>query len=99
MLNVDDMDELLGEDLDLEAENGEGTELYEHFRVVADKGQELVRVDKFLIDHLPHASRNRIQKSAEAGCLHVNGKPVKSNYRVKPRDIVTIMMDRPRMST
>ena len=100
-MTSNDLDELLGEDLDLDldASTDEESTLYEHFRVVADKGQELVRVDKFLIDHLPHASRNRIQKSAEAGCLHVNGKPVKSNYRVKPRDIVTIMMDRPRMST
>ena len=96
---TDDIDDLLEEDLDLDGTPEAEAELYEHFRVVADKGQELVRVDKFLIDHLPHASRNRIQKSAEAGCLHVNGKPVKSNYRVKPRDIVTIMMDRPRMST
>ena len=96
---IDEMDELLDEDIDLDGASDEGTSLYEHFRVVADKGQELVRVDKFLIDHLPHASRNRIQKAAEAGCLHVNGKPVKSNYRVKPRDIVTLMMDRPRMNT
>lgn len=96
---TDDIDDLLEEDLDLDDTPEAEAELYEHFRVVADKGQELVRVDKFLIDHLPHASRNRIQKSAEAGCLHVNGKPVKSNYRVKPRDIVTIMMDRPRHST
>ena len=96
---TDEIDDLLDEDLDLDTATSDGAELYEHFRVVADKGQELVRVDKFLIDHLPHASRNRIQKSAEAGCLHVNGKPVKSNYRVKPRDIVTIMMDRPRMNT
>ena len=95
---TDDIDELLNEDIDLDASLDEEASLYEHFRVVADKGQELVRVDKFLMDHLPHASRNRIQKAAEAGCLHANGKPVKSNYRVKPRDIVTLMMDRPRMS-
>ena len=62
---IDEMDELLDEEVDLDgAADGESS-LYEHFRVVADKGQELVRVDKFLIDPLPHASRNRIQKAAE----------------------------------
>ena len=79
------------------AENGEDTaELYEHFRVVADKGQQLLRVDKFLLDHLKDTSRNRIQAAARAGFIHVNERPVKSNYRVKPFDVVTIMLDRPR---
>ena len=99
MYNTEDLDELFADDLDIDASTDGEVSLYEHFRVVADKGQELVRVDKFPIDHLPHASRNRIQKAAEAGCLHANGKPVKSNYRVKPRDIITLMMDRPRMNT
>ncbi len=70
--------------------------LYEHFRVVADKGQQLLRVDKFLINLLPDASRNRIQAAAKAGYVFVNGKPEKSNYRVKPGDVVTLMLDRPR---
>ena len=71
-------------------------ELYEHFRFVADKGQALLRVDKFLVVRMENASRNRIQQAAEAGCILVNGKPVKSNYRVKPLDVVSIVMDRPR---
>lgn len=71
-------------------------ELYEHFRFVADKGQTLLRVDKFLVTRMENASRNRIQQAAEAGCILVNGKPVKSNYRVKPLDVVSIVMDRPR---
>lgn len=71
-------------------------ELYEHFRFVADKGQQLIRVDKFLVSRLEKSSRNRIQQAAEAGCILVNGKPVKSNYRVKPMDIVSVVMDRPR---
>ena len=75
----------------------EGTELYEHFRFEADKGQQLLRVDKFLVAHMPKASsRNRMQQAAEAGCIIVNGKAVKSNYRVKPGDVVQIVMDRPR---
>ena len=77
------------------ADEGE-RELYEHFRFVADKGQSLLRVDKFLVTRLENASRNRIQQAAEAGCILVNGKAVKSNYRVKPLDIVSIVMDRPR---
>lgn len=77
---------------DLDAESGE---LYEHFRVVADKGQQLLRVDKFLLVHLPDTSRNRIQNAAKAGFIHVDGRPVKSNYRVKPFDVVTLVLDRP----
>lgn len=85
------------EDIDLMTE-GEADEngLYEHFRFVADKGQTLLRVDKFLVDHIQKTSRNRIQQAAEAGCILVNGKAVKSNYRVKPNDVVSIVMDRPR---
>lgn len=74
----------------------EGVEMYEHFRFVADKGQQLLRVDKFLVTRIEHSSRNRIQQAADAGCILVNGKPVKSNYRVKPLDVVQIVMDRPR---
>lgn len=70
--------------------------LYEHFRFIADKGQALLRVDKFLVDHLQKSSRNRIQQAAEAGCILVNGHQVKSNYRVKPLDVVSVVMDRPR---
>ena len=87
------------EDIDVDdkivAEEGE-RELYEHFRFVADKGQSLLRVDKFLVARLENASRNRIQQAAEAGCILVNGKAVKSNYRVKPLDTVSVVMDRPR---
>ena len=71
-------------------------QMYEHFRFVADKGQSLLRVDKFLVDRMMNATRNRIQQAADAGCILVNGKPVKSNYRVKPLDVVSIVMDRPR---
>lgn len=72
-----------------------GTTLYEHYRFTADKGQSLVRIDKYLYDRLEHVSRNRIQNAAEAGYIHVNGKPVKSNYRVKPQDLICILMHRP----
>lgn len=84
------------EEITIEDYNEDESGLYEHFRFVADKGQTLLRVDKFLVDHMQKASRNRIQQAAEAGCILVNGKPVKSNYRVKPFDVVSIVMDRPR---
>lgn len=78
------------------ADEEDGTQLYEHYRVVADRGQQLMRVDKFLIEHLPDTSRNRIQMAAKVGFVHVNGLPVKSSYRVKPSDVVTLLLDRPR---
>lgn len=77
----------------------EEQQLYEHFRVVVDNGQDPVRIDKFLFEHLQHSSRNRIQKAAEVGFIHVNDRPVKSNYKVRPDDVVTLMLDRPRHDT
>lgn len=74
----------------------DGRELYEHFRFVAEKGQQLLRVDKFLVLRMEKTSRNRIQQAADAGCIWVNGKPIKSSYKVKPGDEVVIVMDRPR---
>lgn len=74
----------------------DGREMYEHFRFVADKGQQMIRVDKFLVDRMEKTSRNRIQQAADAGCVIVNGKPAKSSYKVKPGDVVSIVMDRPR---
>ncbi|MDE7396642.1 MAG: RluA family pseudouridine synthase [Muribaculum sp.] len=74
----------------------DGQEMFEHFRFVADKGQQLLRVDKFLVARIEKSSRNRIQQAADAGCILVNGKAVKSNYKVKPLDVVTVVMDRPR---
>ncbi|MCC8147179.1 MAG: RluA family pseudouridine synthase [Bacteroidales bacterium] len=71
-------------------------DLYEHYRFVADKGQSLLRIDKFLVDRITGASRNRIQQAADAGYILVNNIPVKSNYKVKPLDTITIVMDRPR---
>ena len=71
--------------------------LYEHFRFVADKNQSLIRIDKFLIDRMMNVSRNRIQLAAEANCILVNDKAVKSNYRIKPLEVVSIVMARPRL--
>ena len=76
-------------------ENGQ---LYEHFRFVADPGMAPLRVDKFMCEKLPHSSRNRIQTAADSGFVHVGGRPVKSNYKVRPGDVVTLML-RPRHDT
>lgn len=75
---------------------GDAEQLYEHFRVVVDRGQELLRIDKYLFDRLPGVSRNRIQQAADNGLVMAGGRPVKSSYRVKPGDVVTVMMTRPR---
>lgn len=74
----------------------DGREMFEHFRFEADKGQQLLRVDKFLVARMEKTSRNRIQQAADAGCIVVNGASVKSSYKVKPGDVVSIVMDRPR---
>ncbi|MCL3852809.1 MULTISPECIES: RluA family pseudouridine synthase [Parabacteroides] len=92
----DEMDDEQADGLLGQEEEGGTPRLYEHFRFVADRGQSLLRVDKFLVDRMFGSTRNRIQLAAEAGCILANGKPVKSNYRVKPEDVVTIVMTRPR---
>jgi len=89
MSDFDDIELLL----DADDESGQ---LYEHFRFVADAGQAPLRVDKFMLEKMQHSSRNRIQKAADAGFVHVNDRPVKSNYKVRPGDVVTLMLDRPR---
>lgn len=90
---VDELDDTLD---DVEPVVDNPAELYEHFRVVVDKRQSQVRVDKYLFERLVNSSRNRIQKAADAGLIMANGKPVKSSYKVKPCDVLTVMMDRPR---
>ena len=75
--------------------NEEEEELFEHHRVVADKGQEPLRVDKFLLNRLEGTSRNKIQQAAIDGYIYVNDKSVKSNYKVKPKDVVTVMFKNP----
>jgi 23S rRNA pseudouridine1911/1915/1917 synthase len=70
--------------------------LYEHFRFISDPGQSMVRVDKFLSTRIDKASRSRIQAAAETGNILVNGVSVKANYKVKPGDIVVVVMDYPK---
>lgn len=90
------MSEQLLEDL-LENENTEeeSGELYEHIRIVVDKGQAQERIDTFLTNHIQNISRNRVQNAAKAGNILVNEKAVKSNYKVKPGDVISIVFSYP----
>ncbi|OUO24236.1 RluA family pseudouridine synthase [Bacteroides sp. An322] len=94
-MEIDDLTEL-DESLDDIEPVGSSPELYEHFRVTVDKGQAPIRIDKYLFERIVNASRNRIQMAADNGYVMANGKPVKSSYKVKPLDVLTVMMDRPR---
>lgn len=73
----------------------EQSELYEHYRYVVDPGQSLLRIDKYLAGRIENASRTRIQNASVAGNILVNERPVKSNYKVKPNDLITIVMAYP----
>ena len=69
--------------------------LFEHYKYDVPKGQALLRIDKYLMGMLPNATRNKIQNAAASGNIMVNNVAVKSNYKVKPLDLVTIMMEYP----
>lgn len=73
----------------------ETTELYEHYHFVVDKGQTPQRMDQFLTLRLAGISRNKVQMAAKAGCIRVNGKAAKNNYKVKPRDEISILLPTP----
>ena len=81
--------------LNEETEAIEQDELYEHHRLTVEKGQSLVRIDKFLMNRLENSSRNKIQQACDADCVRVNGKAVKSSYKVKPLDDIQIVMPEP----
>lgn len=83
----------------LDINEPEEQDLYEHFKITVDKGQSLLRIDKFLMNRMVNVSRNRIQNAADAGNILVNGTAVKSNYRVKPLDVITIVLPHPPRDT
>lgn len=80
---------------DFEPHTNTDSELYEHHHIIVDRGQEMLRIDKYLQSHLEAISRTKIQAATKAGCIVVNDKPVKSNYRVKPRDVISILLPEP----
>jgi 23S rRNA pseudouridine1911/1915/1917 synthase len=79
----------------IEETEADEEELFEHHRFKADPGQEVIRIDKFLIDRMPNTSRNKVQIAAKSGNILVNDQKVKQNYRVKPGDSVSILMPYP----
>ncbi len=79
----------------MEEELTELQDLFEHHRIIVDKGQQILRIDKFLVDRLKHVSRTKIQAAANAGNILVNDQPSKPNYKVKPGDHINIVLPHP----
>lgn len=77
----------------------EQDELFEHHRIVCDKGQEPYRIDKFLMDRLPNVTRNKVQSGIKDGFVMVNGASVKPNYKVHPDDVIVVAMPEPPRDT
>lgn len=86
---------MMKDDFD-EVETGEEEkELYEHHHITVEKGQVIMRIDKFLMIRVPNVTRTKLQQACDAECILVNNKPVKSNYRIKPLDEISIVMSTP----
>jgi len=85
------MEEINGPEIEVEGND----DLYEHFKFVADKGQQPLRVDKYLMNKVENATRNKIQKAAKDGNIHVNDTPVRSSYKVKANDVVRVLFEHP----
>lgn len=94
----DGCDDLDGDDdFDGDGPAGDGCgERYEHFAITVDRGQSMIRLDKFLVDRMEHCSRNRIQTAADNGSILVNGVAAKASYKVKPMDRITLVMPYPK---
>jgi len=87
----------MAEHIDLQEQDEK--ELFEHLRIEVDKGQALLRIDKFLMNRVENASRNKIQNAIDTGSVLVNGKEVKSSYRVRPLDLITVVLPDPPRDT
>ncbi len=95
MALAEDFEGYLTDPLSCDGFDAEEETLFREIRITADRGQSLVRIDKFLIDHVANTSRSKIQQAADAGSISVNGKVVKSNYKVKPFDEIVITLNTP----
>lgn len=73
----------------------EDDELYEHYAFTVEKGQQALRIDKYLMNFIENATRNKIQAAAKNGNIYVNDTPVKSNYKVKPYDTIRVLFEHP----
>ena len=98
MMDMDDIEDLFDDAREpgQDATGAADGHLFEHWSFEVDPGQKPVRIDKFLAEKNPFQSRNRIQQAAEAGCIFVNGTPVRSNYKIRPNDVVKLMLPRPK---
>ncbi|KEO73094.1 RluA family pseudouridine synthase [Anditalea andensis] len=70
-------------------------DLYEHYRIAVDKGQAAIRIDKFVTDKIANATRNKVQSAIDDGYIKVNGANIKSNYKIKPGDVITVLLEHP----
>jgi 23S rRNA pseudouridine1911/1915/1917 synthase len=77
----------------------EEEELYQHHRFEVDKGQSMLRIDKYLMTRMQNASRNKIQEGIDTESVRVNGAVIKSNYKVKPFDVITVLLPEPPRNT
>lgn len=77
----------------------EKEELYEHHRIIVDPGQATLRIDKYLFNHIANVSRNKIQNAAKSGSILVNEQPIKSSYKIRPNDIISVVLPNPPRDT
>lgn len=87
------------EELEDDLEGDDAPRLYEHHNIKVDKGQVMMRIDKFILTRISNSTRTKIQQGCDAGNVLVNGKPVKSNYKIKPLDEISIRLNVPPRST
>src|SRR5690606_32737246 len=93
---LEDNEELFVDDLpESEVDNGENTGLFEHLSLKVDRGQEPLRIDKYLLNFRQNSSRNKISQTCRAGNVVVNGTVVKQNYKVRPGDEISVLLARP----
>lgn len=93
---TEDNDHFSEEELEHQESNeSESDGLFEHLSMTVDKGQETMRIDKFLVNFRQNSSRNKISQTCRAGNVVVNGSPVKQNYRVKPGDQISVLLTNP----
>ena len=83
------------DDLEEVDSSGEEKELYEHHNIKVEKGQVMMRIDKFLMIRIQNATRTKLQQACDAECILVNGKPIKSSYKIKPLDEISVLMTTP----
>ena len=85
----------MSDDINTDEILNESEELFEHHRIVADPGQQPLRIDKFLMSRIANISRNKLQMASTSGYVRVDGKPVKSNFKVRPDQVITVELPQP----